>query len=130
MFHLNIQSRGIVKSGFVEYDFGVDGTVVYNVSVNVQIAFFIRKTFAVNKSYKLPPASLMSANFVPGVMVALGLLNVTVLSVHGNIALVNLAMPGIGAGSGVLDLSGPIVKVQSLDLKGTVSGFNIEIVCA
>lgn len=128
--HLNIQERGIIKGGFVDYSF-VDDKVVYRGEIVVRVFLFSR-TFPFQGQKTLPAITdLFSETYRQvGVKKDLGLIVVTVMEVVGDIAKVNVEMPGYGSGSGVLNLSGPLVAIQSLDVKAHVNGYNVEIVAA
>lgn len=127
---LNIQERGIIKGGFVEYSF-VDDKVIYRGEVTARVIIFSR-TFPFSGSKRMPAITdLFSETYRQvGVKKDLGLVIATVMEVVGDIAKVNLELPGYGSGSGILNLSGPMVVIQSLDVKAHVNGYSVEIVAA
>lgn len=127
---LNIQSRGMIKGGFVEYSFSNDGNISYNASVTAKVLFF-SKTFNKSGNENVPPMFLQSAPYlVVGAVMDIAKLKLTVLSVTAHLAKVNVEIPGYGSGTAILDLSQELISFQSVDLKVSAAGYNVEIVAA
>lgn len=126
---LNVQARGIIKSGFVEYTFADDGMITYRGEVTAKVLFF-SKTVPFQGTHQLDPAFLHSVGYIVGTVADFGMFKLTVMEIVAGIAKVNLEMPGYGAGTGVLNLTEDIIRIQLIDVKGRVGSYNIEIVAA
>lgn len=127
MLRLNVQSRGIIKSGYLEYEFGAT-SITYRGEVTAKVLFF-SKTVPFGGVYPLQ-RPITADLIVAGVTILFGEVTMTVMEVVAGIAKVNLSMSSIGAGVGYLDIKDGTIKIQSVDLKGRVAGYNIEVVAA
>ena len=118
---------GRIKAGNLTYNLNpVTGDVSYAGEAKVQVLFFpITKSIA--GSSKIDPQTLKSSHYnKPGAQLKLGDFMLTVISVASGKAICALEYPNCH-GQGVLDISGSIVKIVSLDARGTVFGMELHL---
>ncbi len=126
---LDIHSRGIIVGGYAAYSIDEAGKVSYQGEVKAKV-FFFTKTFPFKGEKKVLALETLRSDFyrTVGATANFELFIVTVLEIIGGGARVCVEIPGYGIGSAVLDLSKPIVSIDSFDIKAKVAGYNVEIV--
>lgn len=130
MSRLEIEPRGIVKGGFCDYIFHPSGLVEYQVEIRIRVFLVINKTFHFKGTAQTDPENLSSKSLKTGKFIPFGPITLSVAKIEGTAADLLVSFPGYGDGVGRADLSQSIVEIDSLHVKGSVSGYSIEIVAS
>lgn len=125
--NFKVLPNGLVQGGMASYFLdAAKGLINYRASIRVG-KWFLSKTYESQVTYQADPTLLNPTNLVVGKVITIGSLQMKVVSLAQNSALVALTVVGQNAtGTAILLTNLPVVTLKSLD--ATVNVFGMDLV--
>lgn len=122
-----VLSNGLVQGGMASYVLDeAKGLITYRASIKVG-KWFLSKTYESHGQFQVDPTLLNPTNLVVGKVITIGSLQMKVVSLGQNTALVSIVIIGQNAsGTAILSTNLPVIALQTLD--ASVNVFGMELV--
>lgn len=125
--NFTVISNGLVQGGTASYTLdSVTGTIAYQAAIKVG-KWFISKTYNFSGTYQVDPAILNPANLSVGKTITMGPLQMRVVSITQNSAMVSLSVPGSATGTAILSTNQPVLTINALDATVSVMGLSLVL---
>ncbi len=124
--NFKVLPNGLVQGGMASYLLDATGLITYRASIRIG-KWFLAKTYESQGQYQVDPQLLKPSNLVVGKVITIGSLQMKVMSLSPNTALVSVSIFGQKAnGSAILATNLPVVTLQSLD--SSVNVFGVDLI--
>jgi hypothetical protein len=126
--NFKVMQNGLVQGGFASYLLSPStGQIIYRASIRVG-KWFLTKTYENHGTYQIDPTLLNPTNITVGKVLTIGDLQMKVMSLAQNTAIVSISIIGQDAtGTAILSLVTNVVALQALDATVKVLGMSLVI---